>query len=80
MDRKHIRFISRLASTASFETPIESWKGPISLALLAFNSMVMEVSNNLRNLVEMVVLAMCVHGDVERFDRGSAEWTRLGLM
>lgn len=52
----------------------------MSKAFLAFNSMVTEVSRNLRNLVEMVVLAMCVHGDVDRFSRTTIEWTQLGLM
>jgi Temperature dependent protein affecting M2 dsRNA replication len=80
MDKKHVRFITRLACTASFATPIQSWKGPISLSLLAFNSMVMEVSSNIRNLIEMMTLAMCVHGEVDRFGRGSTEWTKLGLM
>ena len=60
--------------------PIIQWRGPVSQAYLAFNSMVMEVSKNLRNLVEMVVLAMCVHGDVDRVGRDTFEWTKLGLM
>lgn len=42
--------------------------------------MVMEMSKNLRNLVEMVVLAMCCHGEVAREDRKTTEWTTLGLM
>lgn len=42
--------------------------------------MVMEVSHNLRNLFEMTVLAMCVHGEVDRVDRKASEWTKLGLM
>lgn len=45
-----------------------------------FNSMVMEVSRNLRNLVEMVVLAMCVHGDVDRMYFKTYDWTKIGMM
>lgn len=60
------------------ETP-ERWNGPVSRALLAFNSMVTEVSNNLRNLVEMVVLAMCAHGDTDRLILDPKSWTQLGL-
>ena len=52
----------------------------MSKAYLAFNSMVMEVSRNMRNLVEMVVLAMSVHGDVDRIGRDVFEWTLLGMM
>jgi len=52
----------------------------VSKAYLAFNSMVMEVSRNMRNLVEMVVLAMSVHGDVDRIGRDVFEWTLLGMM
>jgi hypothetical protein len=80
VEKNHIRFICRLACLASLAKPPYPWKGPVSLAYLAFNSMVMEVARNLRNLVEMVVLAMCVHGDVERFERPTFEWTKLGLM
>ena len=34
----------------------------------------------MRNLVEMVVLAMSVHGDVTRIGREVFEWTQLGMM
>ena len=34
----------------------------------------------MRNLVEMVVLAMAVHGDVTRIGREVSEWTQLGMM
>ena len=34
----------------------------------------------MRNLVEMVVLAMSVHGDVTRIGREVSEWTQLGMM
>lgn len=56
------------------------WEGPVSKAYLAFNSMVMEFSRNMRNLVEMVVLAMSVQGDVTRNGREVFEWTQLGMM
>jgi hypothetical protein len=42
--------------------------------------MVMEFSRNMRNLVEMVVLAMSVQGDVVRIGREVFEWTQLGMM
>jgi len=56
------------------------WNGPVSKALLAFHSMAVEVRRNLRNVFEMMVLAMCAHGDVDRFSRKALDWTRLGLM
>ena len=79
-DKKHIRFICRVACLASVEKAPDIWQGPVSKTLLAFNSMVMEVQRNLRNLYEMVVLAMCIHGDVERLGRGAYDWSRLGMM
>jgi hypothetical protein len=41
--------------------------------------MVMEVQRNLRNLVEMMTLAMCVHGEVDRPSKKAEDWTDLGL-
>ena len=41
--------------------------------------MATEVQHNLRNLLEMMVLAMCVHGDVDRLAKKSLEWTTLGM-
>ena len=58
----------------------DRWEGPVSKAYLAFNSIVMEFSRNMRNLVEMVVLAMSVYGDVTRIGREVFEWTQLGMM
>jgi Temperature dependent protein affecting M2 dsRNA replication len=79
-DKRHVRYICRLACTTSVKTSPTVWRAPVSHAYLAFNSMVMEFSRNMRNLVEMVVLAMCVHGDVDRIGRDTFEWTKLGLM
>lgn len=79
-DKKHIRFICRVACLASLAEPPTQWKGPVSKAFLVSNSMVAEVSKNLRNLVEMVVLAMCIHGDVDRLGRHTFEWSKIGLM
>ena len=41
--------------------------------------MVVEVSNNMRNLVEMVVLAMLIHGDAERLAFSPVDYTTIGL-
>lgn len=81
-DKKHIRYICRVACMTELTTTPYPWEGPVSKAFLAFNSMVMEVSRNLRNLIEMVLLGMCVHGDVDRTQKAvpTMEWTRRGLM
>ena len=78
-DKRHIRYISRVMCAAPLSESLERWKGPVSRALLAFNSMVTEVSNNLRNLVEMVLLAMCAHGDTDRLILDTKSWTQLSL-
>jgi hypothetical protein len=80
VEKAHIRFICMIACLASLTVTPSPWLGPVSQAFLAFNSMVMEVSRNLRNLVEMTVLAMCVHGDVDRVSRKALDWTKLGMM
>jgi len=79
-DKTHIRYISRLMCVAPLSKPLDHWNGPVSRALLMFNSLVMEVSRNLRNLVEMVVLAMCAHGDVDRMYFKTYDWTKIGMM
>jgi len=79
-DKKHVRYICRVACLASLSKSPFPWKGPVSKSLLAFNSIVMEVSRNLRNLMEMTLLAMCAHGDAERMSRHGNDWTKLGMM
>ena len=78
-EKKHIRYVCRLACTASLAAPRERWEGPISRTYLAFHSMVTELQTHLRSLVEMVTLSMCVHYDVLRTDRPNIEWTQIGL-
>ena len=77
-EKKHIRFVCRLACTASLSAPPERWQGPISRTYLAFHSMVTEFQSHLRSLVEMVTLSMCVQYDVLRADRPNIEWTQIG--
>ena len=78
-DKRHIRYISRVMCTASLHVAPHHWNGPVSRSLLAFNSMVVEVSNNMRNLVEMVVLAMLIHGDADRLAFSPVDYTTIGL-
>ena len=78
-DKRHIQYISRVMCAAPLSKSPDKWNGPVSRSLLAFNSMVMEVSRNLRNLVEMVLLAMCTHGDVERLGYTPNDFTNVAM-
>jgi len=53
------------------------WDGPVSKAYLAFNSMVSEVRRNLRNLLEMMIMAMLCGQDIWRYGRKSDYWISL---
>jgi len=79
-DKKHIQYICRVMCCANLSETPSPWKGPVSRSFLAFNSMATEVQRNIRNLLEMTLLAMCVHGDVDRLTKKTYDWTRLGLM
>jgi hypothetical protein len=78
-ERKHIRYICRLASTITLTAPPETWQGPISRSYLAMLGMVTELQRNMRTLVENVCMAMMVHYDVVRVDREGSEFTQIGL-
>ena len=78
-ERNHIRLLSRVASLTTLTKTPYPWKGPVSKALLAYNSMVTEVQRNIRNLIEMVLLSMCAHGDVNRLSKKPHEWTAFGM-
>ena len=51
----------------------------MSKEFLAFNSVVLEYQTNLRDLLEMVLLAMFVHGDAEREKRSNSEYSRIAM-
>ena len=79
LERKHIRYVCRVACLTSLTQTPFPWEGPVSKEFLAFNSMVSEYQSNLRDLIEMVLLAMFVHGDVEREKRSNSEYSKLGM-
>ena len=78
-ERGHIRLLCRVACLTTLKKSTTTWKGPVSKSLLAYNSMVTEVQRNVRNLIEMVVLSMCAHGDVDRLHKRPHEWTSIGM-
>jgi|SRR5271154_3285416 len=77
-DKKHIRYICRLACVTKMKNPPVPWDGPVSRSYLVFNSMVMEVSKNLHNLLEMMILALICGKDVKREGRDYMYWYDLG--
>jgi hypothetical protein len=78
-EKKHIRYICRLACTMTLTAPPETWQGPISRSYLAMLGMVTEFQRNMRALVENVCMAMMVHYDVVRLDRLGSDFTEIGL-
>ena len=78
-ERKHIRYISRVACLTSMTKTPFPWEGPVSKEFLAFNSMVLEYQSNLRDLIEMVLLALFVHGDAEREKRANSEYSKIAM-
>ena len=79
LERKHIRYICRVACLTSLTKTPFPWEGPVSKEFLAFNSMVLEYQSNLRDLLEMVLLALFVHGDAEREKRSNAEYSKIAM-
>jgi hypothetical protein len=78
-EKKHIRYICRVACTVTMTAPPETWQGPISRSYLAMLGMVSEFQRNMRALVENVCMAMMVHYDVVRVNREGYEFTQIGL-
>jgi hypothetical protein len=78
-EKKQIRYICRVACLANLAAPPVQWQGPLSKIFLASTCHIMELSRNLRNLIEMIALSMCINGEAERHQFKALEWSKIGL-
>ncbi|KAH0547560.1 hypothetical protein FGG08_000285 [Glutinoglossum americanum] len=76
-DKRNCLLVSRVASLGKLRHKPIGFTGPLSRNHLAYHSMISAVRNSLRDLAEMIVASLLLHGDAEREDR--SDWLDLGL-
>lgn len=76
-DKRNCLLISRVASLGKLRHKPIGFTGPLSRNHLAYHSMISAVRNSLRDLIEMTIASLLLHGDAER--EGRSDWLDLGL-
>ncbi|KAL1919389.1 uncharacterized protein VTP21DRAFT_2082 [Calcarisporiella thermophila] len=65
-EKKHVLLITRTLSLLPMQFHNSPWTGPLNRELLCFNSFVKAGARTLRNLFEMLILSMFLHGECKR--------------
>ena len=68
--------VSRVASLGRLRHKPKGYSGPLSRSLLAYHSIISGLQTGLRDLVEMVMVAMFLDGSIDR-DRN--DWMDLSI-
>lgn len=68
--------VSRVACIAKLQHKSIGYSGPLSRQLLCYRSLISEVRNALRNLIEVVLTGLLLSGDA---DRDRKDWTEMTI-
>ena len=76
IDRRNCMLVSRVACLGKLRHQAKRWSGPLSRHLLAYHSIISDVKESLRDLIEMCLVTMFLAGDA---DRERHDWMNLRL-
>ncbi|KAL6721581.1 hypothetical protein ACLMJK_000685 [Lecanora helva] len=76
IDKRNCMLVSRLACLGKIRHEPKRWSGPLSRHLLAYRSIISNVHDSLRDLMEMILASMFLEGLV---DRDRKDWADISL-